>query len=404
MAPRSEAPSLRRRALAHGVYWFLAMTPLGLMLPYFALYLREEAGLSGAEIGAVMAVMPAVAMFCQPFWGIVADRTGLRARTLVVLCAGAAAGYLAIGAAEGLRALLAATALLAVFARALIPLSLSVSIPAFADHAHAFGLVRALGTIGFGVAMFGFPALLASAASASGRAPAGLGLLFPAAAVLSGAAALAALALPAGGALALRAAPGEWRSLARNGPFVRLLALGVGAFLFQNGPLELFPVLVRARGGDYETIRTMWVWMLVPEVVLIALLGAALARFAPRSLLAIGLLANGVRWLGTAGLESLAWLAPLQALHAVVVLGLMLGGPLYLDAAVPAQLRSTAQAGFAVVSVGVGGTASSLLSGWLLDVGGPAAPCGVAGAGSLLLALAARRWLPRVRGGWREAG
>src|SRR5690554_827223 len=150
------------------------MTPLGLMLPYFALYLREEAGLSGAEIGAVMAVMPAVAMFCQPFWGIVADRTGLRARTLVVLCAGAAAGYLAIGAAEGLRALLAATALLAVFARALIPLSLSVSIPAFADHAHAFGLVRALGTIGFGVAMFGFPALLASAASASGRAPAGL--------------------------------------------------------------------------------------------------------------------------------------------------------------------------------------------------------------------------------------
>jgi hypothetical protein len=84
-------------------------------------------------------------------------------------------------------------------------------------------------------------------------------------------------------------------------------------------------------------------------------------------------------------------------LHAVVVLGLMLGAPLYLDAAVPPQLRSTAQAGFAVVSVGVGGAASSVLSGWLLEIGGPAAPCWAAGAGSLALALAAPRWLPSAR-------
>lgn len=362
------------------------------MLPYFALYLREDAGLSGTQVGAVLAIMPLVAMVSQPLWGIAADRTGLRARVLVLLCVGSSLGYLAIGAAGGFPGWLAATALFALFGRALIPISLSVSIPAFADHAHAFGLVRALGTVGFGVAMFGFPALVERWSGAES----GLALLFPTAAVLAGAAALAALALPGGGALALRSAPGEWRSLARNGPFLRLLALGVGAFLFQNGPLELFPVLVRARGGDLETIRGLWLWMLAPEVVLVALLGATLARFSPRSLLALGLAAGGLRWLGTAGLDSLAWLGPLQALHAVVVLGLMLGAPLYLDAAVPPQLRSTAQAGFAVVSVGLGGTGSSLLSGWLLEAGGPAAPYWVAGAGSLLLALAVPRWLPRA--------
>jgi len=393
-APDPAPPSLRRRGLAHGVYWLLMMAPMGLMLPYFALYLREDAGLSGAQVGAVFAVIPLVAMGSQPLWGVVADRTGLRARILVVLCLGSGLGYLAVGAAGGFAALVAAAALLALFVRALIPIALSVSIPALADHAHAFGFVRALGTIGFGAAMFGFPLLVERWPAPT---PARLGPLFPAAAVLAFAAALAALALPGRGALALRSAPGEWRSLARNGAFLRLLAVGVAAFLFQNGPLELFPVLVRARGGDLDTIRGLWLWMLVPEVVLVALLGATLARLSPRSLLALGLAAGGVRWLGTAALGSLAWLGPLQALHAVVVLGLMLGAPLYLDAAVPPQLRSTAQAGFAVVSVGLGGAASSLLSGWLLETGGPAAPCWAAGAGSLALALAVPRWLPRAR-------
>lgn len=386
-------PSLRRRGLAHGAYWLLVMAPMGLMLPYFALYLRDDAGLGGTRVGMVLAVMPLVATVSQPLWGQIADRTGLRSRVLVVLGLGSALGYLAIGVAGSFTALLGATALLAFFARAVVPLSLSVSIPALADHTHAFGLVRALGSVGFGVAMFGLPALLERLPAAPG-----LGALFPAAAALAVAAALAALALPAaGGALARRARPGEWRTLARNRPFLRLLALGVGAFAFQSGPLELFPVLVRARGGDLETIRTLWLWMLAPEVVLLALLGTTLARFSPRSLLALGLAAGGARWLGTAGLDSLAGLAPLQALHAVVVLGLMLGAPLYLDASVPPQLRSTAQAGFAVVSIGVGGTASSLLSGWLLEVGGPAAPYQVAGLGSLALAIAAPRWLPRER-------
>jgi hypothetical protein len=39
--------------------------------------------LSGAEVGAVFAVMPAVGILVQPIWGVLADRSGLRARSLV---------------------------------------------------------------------------------------------------------------------------------------------------------------------------------------------------------------------------------------------------------------------------------------------------------------------------------
>jgi PPP family 3-phenylpropionic acid transporter len=397
-----DAP-LRRRMLALGAFWFLMMGPLGLLLPYYGLYLRENAGLSGSEVGAIFAVMPLVAMAGQTLWGVTADRSGMRARVLVVLCGGCAAGYLAVGAAGGFLALIGATALLAVFQRSLIPLSLSVSIPGLADHPHAFGVVRALGTIGFGVAMFAFPTLLARWQGAHGLLPVaggpsqpGLGLLFPVAAGLAGAAALAALALPRGGVLALRAAPGDWRALLRHRPYRRLLLVCAAAFLFQNGPLEIFPIFVRSRGGDLDTLRSLWLFMLVPEVVGVSLLGVVTGRLGPRALLVFGVAAGGLRWLGSAEVHSLSWLHPLQSLHAAVVVGLMLGGPLYLDAIVPPQLRSTAQALLGVAAVGLGGASSSLLSGWLLQHAGPTAPYVVAGAGSLLLAAAIPRVLPAL--------
>ena len=64
------------------------MAPFGLSLPYLALYLRENANLDGAQIGAVFAVMPAVGILTQPIWGVLADRSGLRARTLVAISLG----------------------------------------------------------------------------------------------------------------------------------------------------------------------------------------------------------------------------------------------------------------------------------------------------------------------------
>jgi MFS family permease len=396
-------PPLGRRVLALGAYWLCMMGPLGLLLPYYGLYLRENAGLDGAAVGAVFAVMPLVGIFAQTFWGVVADRSGLRVRVLVALCAGSALGLLAVGAASGLASILAATALLAVFVRALIPLSLSVSIPALADHPHAFGWVRALGTVGFGAAMFGFPALLdrwqaarGIAAVPGGPSEPGLGLLFPAGAALALLAAGAAWSVPNRGAVAVRALRGEWRELARNRRFVRLLAVCTAAFLFQNGPMELFPILVRERGGDLDDVRQMWLFMLLPEVVLIALLGRLTARVDARALVAIGLAAGGLRWLGCVLAPGVAWLAPVQTLHAVVVTGVNLGAPLYADAVVPPQLRSTAQALLGVVAVGLGGAASALASGWLLEHHGAGAPYLVGGIGSLAVVLLLPRVLPRV--------
>jgi MFS family permease len=51
------------------IYWFLYFTGLGIFYPFYSLYLRDNAGLSGTQVGIVMATLPLVGMVAQPLWG-----------------------------------------------------------------------------------------------------------------------------------------------------------------------------------------------------------------------------------------------------------------------------------------------------------------------------------------------
>ncbi|MEE9185938.1 MAG: MFS transporter, partial [Candidatus Binatia bacterium] len=69
-----------RRTFPLALFWFIYMGALGIFFPYYSLYLRENAGLSGSQVGLVLAIIPLVGIVAQPFWGQVADRTGERSR------------------------------------------------------------------------------------------------------------------------------------------------------------------------------------------------------------------------------------------------------------------------------------------------------------------------------------
>jgi MFS family permease len=81
-------------------------------------------------------------------------------------------------------------------------------------------------------------------------------------------------------------------------------------------------------------------------------------------------------------------------LHGVTVAGLIIGAPLYVDAVVPARLRATGQGLLAMVGISVGGILSSLIVGWLFEVGGGTGTALFAGAGAAVLTLAMPWALP----------
>lgn len=386
-----------------GLFWFFYFAGLGIHFPYYGLYLRENAALSGTQLGIVLGVVPFVGSIAQVAWGQIADRTGARRRILAIVTLGAGLGYAALGAADGFHSLLAVTAGLAIFASAVVPVAVSVSLAALRDAGpHAFGFARAWGTLGFLVLVVSFPRVLdrvqavwGLAAEPGGPSEPGLELMFGATGALVVAAALITMTLPAGAAVTWRASRGEWRQLVRQGAVVRLFVFSFAAYACLQGPMGLFPVYVRAHGGDMGTVGRMWLVMLFLEIPLVLLSGSGLVRLGPRGLLTVGVAAGGLRWIICGLSGDLRVVYVMQLLHGVTVVGLLIGAPLYLEAVAAERLRSTAQTMLAMVGVGWGGTTSNVLAGWLLEHIGPDAPYLMGGIGALTLACLVPRILPR---------
>jgi PPP family 3-phenylpropionic acid transporter len=394
--PMSSAASL-------AVFWFLFMAGMGVIFPYQSLYFRENAALAGAQLGLLLAVRPLVGMLAQPLWGQVADRTGSRSRVLALLAAGTAVGHLLLSQAETFPILLAAMAFAALFSTAALPMGTSVSMAALGARATVrFGHIRVWGTVGFFVLVVGFPLVLHRAQAAhnlvrepGGPSEPGLELIFYVAAAFSLAAGWVAWRLPRSGAMTARMRRGDLRLLLRHRPYLRLLCFAFLAHLFLQGPILLFPVFIRAHGGSIDTVSRMWIPMLALEIPLILLSGATLSRIGARGLLAVGVIADGVRWLICSLVSDLSVIYVLQLLHGVVVAGLFVGSALYVESVVPERLRSTGQGLLAMLGISCAGVFSSVAAGWLLEHLGPNAPYRIGGAGALLLGAALPLILPR---------
>jgi PPP family 3-phenylpropionic acid transporter len=385
--------SSRSPTLTISLVWLFALGGLGSFFPFYSLYLSENLALSGTQVGAVLAVLPLMGILVQPVWGQLGDVTGSRQRVLVALAAGAGCGYAALALGTGFGSMLLLTALLALFSAPLIPTAVAVTLALTRDLGpHAFGLARVWGTVGFLVVVLALPALLGWLEAATGVTPVPggpsqplLGWMFPITGAIVGVSAAVALALPRTGAVALRAPRGDWRRLAEHAPYLRVLLFSLLAYLALQGPMALFPVYVRAHGGSLDDVSRLWVPMLLLEIPLVALSGASLERIGARGLLAIGVLAGGIRWTVCGLFPDSPLIFPLQALHGVVVAGLVIGGPLYVEASVPERLRSTGQNVLAMLGVSLGGISSNLASGWLHDRYGIDAPYLVGGIAALAL-------------------
>jgi MFS family permease len=203
--------------------------------------------------------------------------------------------------------------------------------------------------------------------------------MFPCAAAVIGLGGLRALRLPRAGAIARRAHRGEWRQLLRSPAYLRLLAFAFLCYLSLQGPLFLFPILIRGQGGGIEAISRMWALMLLVEVPMVALFGAIASRLGVRGVIGMGMAAAALRWSISGWVDDLRWITAAQLLHGVTVCGVMLGLPVYIDSIVPERLRSTAQGLMTMLGLSCASIASNLVGGWLIERLGPAAPARVGG-------------------------
>ena len=372
-----------------GALWWFMLAALGLFFPFYTLYLKNGVGLSGTTVGLVAAAIPTMGLVAQPLWGRIADRSSSRRRVLMWISIGAGIGYTALAWPAGATGMILGTLFLAFFSTALIPTCVSVSLASLpVPNAHAYGRVRVLGTIGFamcvGLAPYGLR-FLDPAAGISEAAS--LGYLLPAAGGLMLCAAWTSSRLPMAGHDSIRAQRGDWHGLLRNKRFVRVLVFSFLTYLFTQGAMVLFPLLVSAQGGGIAAISQMWLLMLALEVPLVMAFGAAVERIGAPGIIAIGTLAAAARWLVSGLSQDLLLIGAVQILHGVTVWGIILALPFRVDRIVPPHLRATAQGLLAMVGVSLGSILSNLGAGWLTDRYGTSTPALIAGVASLILAV-----------------
>lgn len=390
------------------LYWLLAVAALGAFFPYLSLYLRENRGLSGTQVGSLFALMPLMGTLCQPLWGQLADRTGARSRVLALLCVGTAVGHVGMTQPETYPGLLLGIGAMALFSAGIQPAGVGVSMALLGQSAQRrFGQVRVWGTLGYLAVVVSLPLALDAVQRWQGWrgtdavSEPGLQLVFLVAAALSCAAGLVAWSLPRTGGAAARAGARDYRLLLAHGAYLRVLLFIFGVYLCLHGPMVMFPLYVRDRGGDMGAISHLWIWMLLLEIPLVLWSGAIFQRLKPRWMVAGAAFAGGLRWLTCAVGHAPALIYPVQALHALVVTGLLIGAPLCVEGLVPPHLRSSGQAGLTMVGSGAGALLSSLGAGVLVDHFGIDAVYYVGGGGALLLCALAPLLLPasHARGG-----
>jgi len=365
---------------------------MGVLFPFSSLYLEQRLGFSPSQVGLVLAMVPLAGMVTQPFWGLLADRTGSRKGVLALLAVGAAVGALVLSDLREFPQVLVGVAAFAAFHASVFPMTTAITLAQVG--ATAYGRYRVWGTVGFLVLVVSYPALDSWLSRAIGGPSLELAFLFPVVAVLSLLAAALALILPRSRALAVRANPGDLPRLLRFGPMVRLLGFAFVAHCLIQGPIYLFPLYVSSRGGDATLLGRMWILMLLLEIPLIAFSGRVLGWLGPRGLLRLGLGAEAARWLICGFSTYLPLIAVAQLLHGLGVVGILIGAPLYAERVSPQGLRSTSQALTAMAGASAGAIVSTSFAGWLMENVAIEAPYLLAGFGTLILALTIRRLLP----------
>lgn len=323
----------------------------GVSLPFAGLWMRSQ-GLSGAEIGALLAAPMLARVATGPLLAVWADGFRYRRTPIAVLGLVMAAGYGLAGwtDAGGLRALgwfIGATAM-----AALIPLSDVLTLRLAGRLGFSFSLPRGAGSAAFVLTNVAMGALLL-------RWPADAVIIWLTVVSMT-LAIVAAVALPAEpvGEGAPAAGLDRFRGLGRLvlDPVFMLAIVAIGlvqaAHAFQYG----FSVLLwKTQGISEATTGALWAFGVGVEIALMWLFEPWRRRagVGPWMLLTVGSAAAVVRWTAMAFAPPLWLLWPLQALHALTFAATFLAGVQIVERLSPADSHTAAQTLSSVLSAGL---------------------------------------------------
>lgn len=381
MTTDKQGAFLRSSPVRLGLFYVALYLGTGVSLPYIATYFRSR-GLSGAEIGLVLAVPLLIRPFVGPALAVWADGFSLRRTPLAFMGVGAAAGYLALLVAPGFWGVLACWVIGMSCLTTLTPLIDVISLKRSRDEGFNYGLPRGAGSAAFIVANLAMGAILAWAS------PNVIVAWITVAAL--GVAAVSAFVLPRDRVHedgAARPDPkARWKGLGgllRDRTFVLAVA-AVGLIQGTHAFYYAFSALLwRKQGVPAPLIGVLWGVGVAVEVCFMWFAEPWRRRMGPERLLVLGGIAAVVRWTAYAFAPPLWALFPLQMLHALTFAASFMASLRLIERLAPPQSASAAQAINSALSAGFMLGAGSLAAGPLFDAFGTKGYLAMAAMGAL---------------------
>ncbi|MEM6679571.1 MAG: MFS transporter, partial [Pseudomonadota bacterium] len=370
-------------------------TAVGAHLPFWPVWLADW-GLSEAEIGAYLGAGLAFRIGANALMGAVADRYALRRLLLGGLGLASALVFLAHLAVETKAALFVLTLMVTTTLSPMIPLGEALGLRAAQRGGFPYAHARAAGSIAFLLSN-----MAVGWAIAAQGADAALWTL-----VLATAAAGAIGFIHPGGGAPPGADKGLDTARLREGfalfriPALAYFALAAAMAQAAHATYYLYGSIEWARQGiGAATIGQLWATGVVAETVLMLGPGAVwVARLGPVRALAIGAGIGALRFAAMMLEPPLAFLWPLQALHALSFGLVHLATMAYVAESIPPRMAASGQGVLLGLTSGIAMAVATLLAGWLTGAAGVAAAWGMAaalGLGAVGAAIASGRAAPQ---------
>lgn len=343
-------------------FYFFYFASLGVLIPYWSLYLKSL-GFSSLAIGALVAILPATKLIAPYIWGWLADHTRRSMLIIRVSSLLALVSFSLVFVSQQLWWLAFAMLLFSFFWNATLPQFEAMTLNHLGDDTHHYSMIRLWGSLGFIVIVVLLGDLLES--YSTDIIPLVVTITF-------GLILISSFIVPE----KLNTPHADHSPIWHVIKQPKVLAFLVVCFLMlcSHGPYYTFyTIFLEEQGYSAHMIGVLWAVGVLAEVIIFLLMHRLLPIFGARKLLIVTLLLTTVRWLLIGFfVDDLSMLFLAQLIHAFSFGVFHAVGISLVHEYFTGSHQGRGQALYSSVSFGAGVAVGSLISGLVWDQWGAA--------------------------------
>jgi len=343
-------------------FYFFYFASLGVLVPYWGLYLKSL-GFTSLAIGSLVAILPATKLIAPYLWGWLADHTR---RSMLIIRLSSLLALLSFSLVfidQQLWWLTIAMLLFSFFWNATLPQFEAITLNHLGDDAHRYSMIRLWGSLGFIIIVV----LIGDLLDGYGADIIPLVVLFTFVFIL-----ISSFIVPEKLNKPHTDHAPIWEVIRQ--PKVQAFLVVCFLMLCSHGPYYTFyTIYLEEQGYSPHMVGMLWAVGVLAEVIIFLLMHRLLPAFGTRKLLIITLLLTTVRWLLIGFfVDDLLMLFLAQLIHAFSfgvfhAVGISLAHEYFTG-----SHQGRGQALYSSVSFGAGVAAGSLISGLFWDQWGAA--------------------------------